>query len=343
MGGHLHPAVATVRRAVRLACADLQPGQRLLVGCSGGPDSMALAAAAVFESRAAGWLVGAAVVDHRLQLGSMHVTAEVSSRLEALGCDPVEILTVSVGARGGPEAAARVARYDALADLAARHDAVVLLGHTLDDQAETVLLGLARGSGLRSLAGMPHERARFRRPLLRVSRADTHRACEAMGLDVWHDPHNSDSRFARVRVRQLALPVLERTLGPGIAAALARTADQARDDADALDAIADRVTATARIADGGLAVDVLADSLVAVRRRVLRRQAVAAGSPAGDLSAGHIESVDRLVTDWHGQTGVDLPGRVLACREGGTLRFVHRRVDGERGGRPAPDSGPVAG
>jgi tRNA(Ile)-lysidine synthase len=322
MGGHLHPAVAAVRQAVRVACADLEPGQRLAVACSGGADSIALAAAAAFESRAAGWLVSAAVVDHQLQPGSGQVAAEVRDRLLALGCDPVDILTVAVEAGAGPEGAARAARYEALTAYADKLDAVVLLGHTLDDQAETVLLGLGRGSGLRSLAGMAPVRARFRRPLLGVSRAVTRSACEAMGLPVWEDPHNLDPRFARVRVRQEVLPVLERNLGPGVTQALARTAELARHDADALDALAGALLDQARVAPAGLAVEVLEPAMSAVRRRALRRWAVEGGTPANDLTAAHVEAVDRLVTDWHGQKGVDLPGRITVSRRRGALHLL---------------------
>jgi tRNA(Ile)-lysidine synthase len=313
---------------VRTSCADLSPGQRLVVACSGGADSVALAAATGFEARAAGWLVGAAVVDHQLQPGSARIAAGVRDLVQTLGCDPTEVLTVDVAENGsGPEGDARAARYRALTAYAAAQEAIVLLGHTLDDQAETVLLGLARGSGLRSLSGMPAAWPGFRRPLLGISRQLTHEACAAMGLAVWQDPHNSDTRFARVRVRDEALPVLERTLGPGVARALARTAELARQDADALDALAADLLSRARSAGGeGLSVEVLQPAPVAIRRRVLRRWAVDAGVPAGDLAAVHTEAVDRLVTAWHGQLGVDLPGRVQAYRRAGELRL-----------RPAPD------
>ena len=327
MGGHLHPAVAAVRQAVRTACADLGPGQRLVVACSGGADSVALAAATVFEARAAGWLVGAAVVDHQLQPGSARVAAGVRDLVKALGCDPADVLTADVARSGsGPEGDARAARYRALKAYATPLGAIVLLGHTLDDQAETVLLGLARGSGVRSLSGMPPAWPGFRRPLLGVSRQLTHDACAAMGLAVWEDPHNSDPRFARVRVRDEALPVLERTLGPGVARALARTAELARQDADTLDALAGDLLRRALVGGERLSVDALEPVPVAIRRRVLRRWAVDAGVPAGDLTAAHTEAVDHLVTAWHGQLGVDLPGWVQAYRRAGELRL-----------RPAPD------
>lgn len=324
MGGYLDPAVASVRRAVREACADLDPGQRVLVACSGGADSMALAAATVFEAQAAGWLAGAAVVDHQLLPESDRVAGEVRDRLRALGCDPVEVVAVRAATRGGPEAAARDARYAALSSLAERHRAVVLLGHTLDDQAETVLLGLARGSGLRSLSGMTPSRGPFRRPLLGVTREQTSSACAAMGLVVWQDPSNADGQFARARVRHRVLPVLEDALGPGVAAALARTAGLARADADALDALADNLATKAVGPDGAASVDALAEAPAALRRRVLRSLALGAGCPAGDLSAVHLEAMDSLITDWHGQKRIDIPGSLSVRREGGWLRLSAR-------------------
>ncbi len=286
---------------------------------------MALAAAAVFEGRTGGWLVGAAVVDHQLQRGSAATASCVAGRLVELGCEPVRIEKVDVGAAGGPEAAARSSRYEALERLGAQLDATVLLGHTLDDQAETVLLGLARGSGTRSLAGMAPCRGVLRRPLLAVSRDDTRGACQALGITVWDDPHNADARFARVRVRQQTLPALERDLGPGITEALARCADLARLDADALDSLAEHLHSRARTPDGHLVVAVLAQALSALRRRVLMRAALAAGAPASDLTAGHIEAMDCLVTRWHGQAGVDLPGRLCMRRQEGELRLAGTR------------------
>jgi tRNA(Ile)-lysidine synthase len=326
VGGRLDPAVADVRRAIREACADIEPGTRVVVACSGGADSMALASGAVFEGEHAGWLVGAAIVDHQLQEGSGDTAMRVASRLAVLGCDPVDVLTVEVGADGGPEGAARAARYDALDRLASAADAVVLLGHTRDDQAESVLLGLARGSGTRSLAGMPPYRGRFRRPLLAVPRSTTRQACTALGLEVWDDPHNEDDRFARPRVRHTVLPTLERELGPGIAEALARTAQLARDDADALDALASELAAQVIVEPGWVDVGTLVGAAPAVRRRVLRAAALEAGCPANDLTAGHLIELDRLLTDWHGQSGLTLPGHVHVVRAKGAsgthLRFT---------------------
>ncbi len=311
------PEVAAVRRAVRAALADLAAGELVLVACSGGGDSVALAAALAFEAPRAGMRAGALTVDHALQPGAAERAEKVAADLTGLGLTPVEVLSVAVTPGQGPEGAARAARYAALDDAAHRLGAAaVLLGHTRDDQAETVLLGLARGSGARSLAGMAAVRGRYRRPLLGLPRATVRAA--AAGTPTWEDPHNADPAYARPRVRHDALPALERTLGPGVAAALARTATQLRADAEALDGWAARAAAEAG-ADGGLDVEVLAGLPAAVRTRVLRTAALAAGAPASDLSAGHVEALDRLVTAWHGQGPLHLPGGVRAVRACGTL------------------------
>jgi tRNA(Ile)-lysidine synthase len=307
VGGGLSPVVAAVRNAVRGSLAGLAPGDLVLAACSGGPDSLALAAALAFVAPRAGLRAGAVTVDHGLQEGSAGRAARVAATLRALSLDPVRAVAVTVDGDGGPEAAARTARYAALekaaADLGA---AAVLLGHTLDDQAETVLLGLARGSGGRSLAGMARRRGIFLRPLLGVRRPATADACAALG----------HRQFARVRVRLDALPALEAALGPGVAEALARTADQLRDDAEVLEKIGsdERTVATASLA--GLPG--------AVRSRVLRSAALAAGCPPGALTAAHVTRIEELVTNWHGQRWIDLPGGVRASRRSGHVLFEAR-------------------
>ena len=323
MGGRLDPAVASVRLAVRQSLADVGPGSTVLVAVSGGADSLALAAATAFEAPRSGVRAGAVVVDHGLQPGSGAVARAAAEQARVLGLAPVEVLKVSVGTVGGSEGAARTARYEALHDAARRHGATsVLLAHTLDDQAETVLLGLGRGSGPRAVAAMAPVDGVLRRPLLAIGRTETRRVCDASGLVPWDDPQNSDPVFTRVRVRHGALPALETALGPGVSEALARTADLMRADADALDALAADAHAAASVADGGLDVLRLAALPPALRTRVIRRAALAAGCPASDLAAVHVFAVDRLVTSWHGQERLDLPGGVGVTRTGGTLSFV---------------------
>jgi tRNA(Ile)-lysidine synthase len=315
----LHPAVAAVRLPVRRLLDRVAPGHTVVVACSGGADSLALLAATVFEGHKAGWRVVGATVDHGLQDGSSDHAAHVVEQMAALGVDETFSASVRVEAAGlGPEAAARRARYAVLGEIAQRVEAsAVLLGHTRDDQAETVLLGLTRGSGGRSLAGMRRAFDGFHRPLLDVSRADTVTACQVEGIEYWHDPHNDDPGFTRVRVRRTVLPVLEEQLGPGVTAALARTADQLRGDMDLLDDLAEAAYADLP----GLPVDGLLAHPTPVRRRVLRLAALAAGSPASELFHEHVLAMDGLLTDWHGQKWVDLPGHVRCLRRDGHLQF----------------------
>jgi tRNA(Ile)-lysidine synthase len=229
---------------------------------------------------------------------------------------PVEVVRVEVAPVGtGPEAAARTARYAALRATAARLGAAVtLLGHTRDDQAEQVLLGLTRGSGTRSLSGMPTARDGFARPLLSITRAETENACREQGLTWWVDPHNTDESYTRVRARAL-LAEAERVLGPGVGAALARSAAQLRADADLLDALADQ--ARADLGPAPVQVAQLRGIPDALRRRVWLRLAAEAG--AGPLTATHVGALDALVTHWHGQGPVDLPGGVRAQRRAGRI------------------------
>jgi len=310
MGGALDPVVADGRRRLRVALDDLSPGSRVEVALSGGADSLALAACLSFVAPQAGWLAGAVVVDHGLQPGSADVAARAAEQATGLGLD-ADIVTVEVGSEGGPEAAARDARY---AVLRARPVDAVLLGHTLDDQAETVLLGLGRGSGPRSLAGMAAVDGLMRRPFLGLRRADTERICAASGLPWWTDPHNADPRFRRNRLRHEVLPLLEDVLDGGVAEALARTADQLRADTALLDELA------ADVADP-CDIPMLAAMAPALRSRVLRRAALEAGADGSELAAVHLGELDRLVTDWRGQGRIELPGRISASRVGDALQF----------------------
>lgn len=297
----------------------------MLVALSGGPDSLALAAATAFEAPRAGYRAGAVIVDHGIQQGSADVAAHVAVQARQLGLDPVLVTRVQVGAEGGPEAAARTARYAAL-DATAEETgaAAILLGHTLDDQAETVLLGLARGSGAASLHGMAAVSGRYRRPLLGLRRATTEAFCADSGLTPWRDPHNDDPAFTRVRVRRDVLPVLERELGPGVADALARTAEQLREDTEALDRFAEELAEDlAEHSEAGIALPVaaLAANPPALRQRLIR---LAVESEFGvSITRAHTLEVARLVTDWHGQAGVDLPG-VRVERSDGLIRFSAR-------------------
>jgi tRNA(Ile)-lysidine synthase len=248
------------------------------------------------------------IVDHGIQKATAEVAKNTAATLGALGFESIEIITVAVGSEGGLEAAARSARYEAIDEVAAALDAkYVLLGHTRDDQAETVLLGLARGAGARSLSGMSELTGRYLRPLLAITRETTVQACQDAELEVWNDPHNSEERFARVRVREQVLPLLERELGPGIAEALARTADQLREDDEVLDHLAEHAyqdVVTAGATSLSLSVKALAELQPAIRYRVIRLAGTTLG---GHLHRSHVLEIDRLLTNWHGQKPLAVP------------------------------------
>ncbi|GAA4246834.1 tRNA lysidine(34) synthetase TilS [Dactylosporangium darangshiense] len=354
----LAPAVAAVRNAVRRSLAGVAPAGRVggpiedrladgrdaaghggsaigddlvagpvLVACSGGADSMALAVAARFVTRRMGVRCGLVTVDHGLQEGSGERAERLAEWARERGFEPVDVRVVRVGEVGGPEAAAREARYAALEEAAIEHRAaVVLLGHTRDDQAETVLLALARGSGPRGLAGMPWRRERrgvaFVRPLLDVSRADTRAACEVDGLPVWDDPHNSDAAYARSRIR----PLVD-ALGAAVVDNLARTARLVGADSEYLDELAGEALEKALGGGGaggaGLAVDDLARLPDPIRTRVLHAWALRLGAPGSALSHRHVGALDALVSNWHGQGAVALPGGISVVRAAGRLQAEH--------------------
>lgn len=318
-------AVAELRAVVTRFAADHVPvDDRWCIALSGGPDSLALAAAAAAVRPTA-----ALIIDHRLQADSATVASTARDQAIAVGCVDAEVICVEVGTAGGPEAAARAARYRALDG--ARSGASVLLAHTLDDQAETVLLGLGRGSGARSIAGMRLYDPPWYRPLLGVRRELTRLACAELGLTPWQDPHNTDRRFTRVRLRSEVLPLLEEVLGGGVAEALARTATALREDTDMLDGMAAEVLAElAAGPDGeGLSAALLSPLPGAVRRRVIRGWLLAGG--AVGLTDKQIRAVDDLVTAWRGQGGVAVPGvaprtRLFASRRGQTLMLHQEPV-----------------
>lgn len=312
-------AVAALRAELaRFARHDLAGTQRWCVALSGGADSLALTAVAADILPTV-----ALIVDHGLQPGSAAVAETARDAALRLGCTDARVLRVQVGTSGGPEAAARTARYDALR--AAHGGAPVLLAHTLDDQAETVLLGLGRGSGPRSIAGMRRCDPPWYRPLLGVRRAETAAACAELGLRPWVDPHNGDPRFTRSRLRAEVLPLLEDVLDGGVAAALARTAAALQEDNDLLDAQAEVASADATVG-AGLDTARLVRLPAAIRRRVIRNWLLAGG--ARGLTDTQIRGVDALVSDWHGQGGVAVPSgavreRLIAGRHDGMLT-LHR-------------------
>lgn len=320
-------ALARLRTAlVAFAEQQLPDSRRWCVALSGGPDSLALAGVAARERPTT-----ALIVDHGLQADSAQVADRARAQALQLGCVDAQVIPVTVGAHGGPEAAARTARYAALDS--ARGQQPVLLGHTLDDQAETVLLGLGRGSGPRSVAGMRPYDPPWCRPLLGVRREVTRAGCVELGLTPWLDPHNSDSRFTRVRLRSEVLPLLEDVLGGGVAEALARTASALRENTELIDGLAEQARPQATVDAGpdGAALDTAALAAVAgpVRRAVIRHWLLDGGGRG--LTDLQIRAVERLVTAWRGQGGVAVGSdlreqRLFAVRSGGRLRLRREPV-----------------
>jgi tRNA(Ile)-lysidine synthase len=316
-------AVPAVRNAVRPWLEKFEAGDKVLVAVSGGADSLALAHALSVEAKLLAVSVVGVSVDHQLQKESARQAENVVKQLSGMDLKCV-VKKVQVEIKDGLEASARSARYKAINEVAQSENAVaVFLGHTQDDQAETVLLGLARGSGTRSLSGMAAHSGIFIRPLLGLTRETMQSYCEQSVLKFWEDPHNQDSQFARVRVRTEAIPVLEKTIGPGISEALARSSQLLREDADALDNWAQHEAMKLNLAD--LECAHLEAMPKAIRTRVLRMAIYAQGAPSGSVTAEHVSVIEALITAWSGQGAANLPGGVKVERISGRLSLSPQR------------------
>lgn len=303
-------ALVALRSAVRAALEKFSAGDVILVAVSGGADSLALAEATKLEGEKLALKVIGVTIDHQLQSGSAAQADKVVKQLSI----PCSVEKVNVEVTDGLEASARRARYAALEKCAKESNAsAILLGHTKDDQAETVLLGLARGSGARSLSGMASANGIYLRPFLDITRAQTVAACQELNLSPWNDPHNDDESFMRVKARKKVLPFMESEIGPGIRDALVRSAQLLRDDADALDALAKEYWQT----DSSLEIAPLAALPRAIRTRVLRLALFESG--VTQLSAEQVAQVEALISNWKGQGEVSLPAGVKVSRISGRL------------------------
>lgn len=379
----LRTAVGSVRLALAQVGIDRQSPEFLhhgehepaadaplvLVACSGGRDSMALAAVSHIVCASLGLRCGAVIVDHQLQADSASVASQAAMHCRGLGLDPVQVRPVEVSSQGeGLEAAARAARYQALCDAAREWNAAcVLLAHTMDDQAETVLIGLLRGHGIDMVAGMPSRTVRqgvpFLRPMLELTRADTTGICEDLSLDYWDDPTNGDRMDGplpggyplRSRIRHDLMPVMRRLAGADVARHLSDNArlirydkeyldqqsaavearavritsdsclprDSVASDADALEPRTRQGTDTTVTIDAGL----LAEEPPSIRLRVVAHALSEARIAA---SAAHIEAIDRLIVDWHGQSAVCLPSGYSANRKKHVIRVCQDRAHANR-------------
>ena len=312
----LTPPVADSRRFVRQALERAGVSdETVLVGFSGGADSLALLAAVVFEAEKYSLNPVAAIIDHGLQPDSAKVAENAKSTAERLGVRAV-VKKVQVGSEGGLENAARDARYSAFAELREELSAqYVLLGHNLNDQAESVLLGLMRGSGPRSIAGMSEVSEWVLRPLLAMTREELRTACKDQGLEFWDDPHNQDPKFARVEIRQL-LEKLESTGSSGVIASLARTAEQIQESESIIAPLIQKLLSgidNPKV----VPVEFLETLETAYRRRVIHRLGQLNGS---ELARIHVLEIEKLVINWHGQKPLNLPG-ITVSRVGTNLHF----------------------
>ena len=322
----LSPAQGLIRLAVRnCLTSNTKPRQKLLIAVSGGADSLALAAATEFEAKKKGLKIAAAVIDHSLQNNSDKVAAQTAKTLAALGFEEVVVKKIAVGKAGGPEAAARTARYTALETLRQKTKShFIVLGHTSSDQAETVLLGLVRGSGSKSLSGMSEKTGLLLRPLLGIERATTEAFCKDSGIKYWSDPQNKDEKFLRLMIRKHVLPFLEKQLGGSVAASLVRTSDQLREDNAYLESQADKsFKKYAKVSGSGIGFDAKALEKLpaAILNRVIKKALDGFGS---ESSRTHVLAVSDLVLSWHGQKPLALPG-VRVVRKGNTISFEPNR------------------
>ncbi|MGV4348509.1 tRNA lysidine(34) synthetase TilS [Trueperella pyogenes] len=325
-----HPAVTAARRAMTAALASVPDGGAVLLAVSGGSDSMAMTKVAMWAARGRIEVLSA-TVDHGLRPESGAEALAVDRYLRRV-LDTSIVTRIDVLASGGegPEGNARNARYDRLADIARAGGRLkgtgpltVFLGHTADDQAETVLMGLGRGSGPRSIAGMRqraalpgHDDVPMVRPYLHMRRADLRVVCSQLDIPWLDDPSNhidgpwraaDGSPLRRSEIRHRALPALDTALGGGVTDALARTATMIRDDDDLLTSLAAHVRKQVTSPDG-VVVKELARQPRALRARVLREILAEVGDRAGDIVYRHIDALDRLVCGADNNRELDLPG-----------------------------------
>lgn len=297
----------------------VEPGDVMLIGVSGGADSLALAAGCAALAAELSVTFVPVIVDHQLQINSAEVAQQALGECHKLGLDRAFVVKVDVVETGeGLEAAARKARYRAFHDAMAQTAAVgILLAHSLEDQAETVLMRLSRGSGTRSISAIAPEQGVILRPLLDVHRQTLVEVCEENSLNFYSDPHNDDEKFLRVKVRKNLMPLLREVLGEAVDEALARTASMARDDADALDSFADKEL-HGRLNDGELDIANLQSLPRAVSTRCIRLWLATHGITTA--SNEQIESVWRLATDTRVQGPIKVVGGVDIYKSSGRLR-----------------------
>jgi len=314
-----------MQNAVQNLLKDFDAGDLVLVGCSGGADSLALAWTTLVVGKRLEIKTGAVIVDHQLIPESNSVALNAKKQCEELGIQEVIVKKVNVEqTHEGLEAAARIARYEAFENVLHETNAqAILLAHTQDDQAETVLMRLTRGSGAKSLSGMAQVSGKYLRPFLHLRKKLVHDSLDLIGLKAWQDPANTDHQFLRVKVRHELMPKIVEVLGESAISSLDKTSQLLRLDNQALEELAQQFFESQKnVKINGLEISELEKLPEAIRTRVLRIFAIASGVHPGPFSFEHIEAIDALVKNWHGQGNVDLPGFIQATRVNGSLRFV---------------------
>lgn len=309
------------RNAIKNALKGLPASSPVGFGCSGGADSLALlfALSTLYRKEKAN-LVHVIIVDHQLQ----EITAEISQKTadlaESLGFNahilPVEIIST----REGMESDARKARYEAFETAIEEYNLeAFLIGHTKTDQAEQVFLGMLRGSGTRSLSGIPQKRGVFMRPFLNeLSREDTQKVCEENNYEYWCDPHNDSTEYRRVIARKMIKEVQKET-GQSIVDPLVRTAQISAEDADALDFYTD--IALNNIEQNEWAITELEKTPIAIRKRVYRKKMLQLGALSDKIGFGIVNRIEELVSQWSGQKEIHLSQGVRVKRENEHLVF----------------------
>ncbi|MEY8209536.1 tRNA lysidine(34) synthetase TilS [Corynebacterium sp. MNWGS58] len=338
----------------------------VILAVSGGPDSLALAAAAAAEKLPA----HVVSVDHQLQAGSREVSDNAIAQVRRWGLSG-EVVAVDLGvaagaattsepeysepnhsATGNLEAAARHARYRALCEVAGQRP--ILVAHTGDDQAETLLLGLLRGKAAAMAENSDYQGHTIVRPLLNIRRADTVGACRELGVDAWDDPHNSQDAFRRVAIRQHVLPLLDEIVGGDATAPLQQAANLLRDDDTYLQTLAHTALTESVAAENShrerehhreqhrdqrqhrdqhqqprhqkpprLTIATLGPAPVA-------RRAIAAflHQHGARVNASVLAAIMALIDDWHGQGAVSVGNGLELARQAGTLVLLHSEIDG---------------
>lgn len=313
-----------LQNAVNHLLKNFEPADNILVACSGGADSLALAWSSQVVAKRLGLNLICVIIDHQLIKESAQVALEAKIKCENFGIEKVVIKQIEVKEnKEGLEAAARKARYEAFEQLAIEFDAnAVLLAHTQDDQAETMLMRLTRGSGAKSLSAMKEVSGKYLRPFLHIRKFELVNALEKEGITYWQDPANTDYKFLRAKVRHELMPKLIEVLGQSAIESLDKTSDLLKEDNDALDLIAQE---NYEKLNRELKVENLEEYPAAIRKRIIKIAALEAGVISGPFSYEHIEAIDALVTNWRGQGNVDLPGFIQASRVNQTIRFISSR------------------